>query len=86
MNYADLDHVIIYIFLLVTFFIGLFAGKGSKTMKEYTISDKMYGVIPLVATYLATDIGAGSVLSDAAAVFNKGIIVNISIASLPLPI
>ncbi|TSJ81386.1 MAG: hypothetical protein NMK33_02720 [Candidatus Cardinium sp.] len=84
MHYADLDHSIVYIFLSVTFLIGLFAGKSAKTMEEYTIARKMYGVIPLVATYLATDIGAGSILSDAAAVFNKGIIVNISIASLPI--
>ncbi|MDD9139586.1 MAG: hypothetical protein NQ127_01500 [Candidatus Cardinium sp.] len=50
-------------------------------MEQYTIAHKIYGVIPLVATYLATDIGAGSILSDAASVFNKGIIVTISIAS-----
>ena len=84
MHYADLDHIIVYIFLLVTCFIGLFSGKRAKTMEAYTIAHKMYGVLPLVATYLATDIGAGSILSDAAAVFNKGIIVNVSIASLPI--
>ncbi|CCM10322.1 Putative uncharacterized protein [Cardinium endosymbiont cEper1 of Encarsia pergandiella] len=82
MHYTDLDHIIVYIFLLVTFLIGLFQGKALKNMEEYTIAHKMYGVIPLVATYLATDIGAGSILSDASAVFNKGIIVNISISSL----
>lgn len=84
MDYIDLDHGIVYIFLLFTFLIGLLAGRNSKTIEEYTIAHKMYGLIPLVATYLATDIGAGSILSDASAVFNKGIIVNISIASLSI--
>ncbi|AXI24524.1 hypothetical protein CE557_729 [Cardinium endosymbiont of Sogatella furcifera] len=60
MNWIDLDQSIVYIFLLITFLVGVFTGKGAKTMEEYTIAYKMYGGIPLVATYLTTDIGAGS--------------------------
>lgn len=80
----NLDNSIVCMFLLLTLVVGIFAGRGTKMIEGYALANKMYGTVTLVMAYLATDIGAGSILSDAASVFNRGIIVNLSITSLAI--
>lgn len=83
MNCFTLDNGIVCIFLLSIIIIGIWSGKTTKTLASYSIAS-IYGSIPLVIIYLATDIGGGSLFSDAASVYSRGIIVNISIASLAI--
>ncbi|MBX9889825.1 MAG: sodium:solute symporter family protein [Amoebophilaceae bacterium] len=82
MSYVNIDNGIVFVFILITLVIGIVAGRNTKTLQDYAIANRVYGTTTLVLTYLATDIGGGSVLSDAASVFTRGIIVNISITSL----
>ena len=82
MCYLNLDYAIVFIFLLITLVIGIIAGRNTKTLQDYALANRIYSTTTLVITYLATDIGGGSVFSDAASVFARGIIVNVSISSL----
>ncbi|ROT46913.1 hypothetical protein [Candidatus Cardinium hertigii] len=84
MSPLAIDNSIVYVFLLVTLMLGLFAGRGKQTIHSYAIAHKQHSTVTLVLTYLATDIGAGSLFSDAASVFKQGVIVNLSITSLAI--
>ena len=72
------DHTLVYLivaaFLAITLLIGLRAGRGIKTLKEYAVANKTYGTVALVLTYLATEIGGGSILGDVKEVFTQGIL------------
>ncbi len=66
-------------FLLVTLAVGLYAGRGIKTFKEYAIGNKKFGAAALALTLLATNIGGGSTFGDSEEIFNNGIIVVIAL-------
>jgi Na+/proline symporter len=74
MNFFTVDYLIVYAFLTITLFIGLRAGKGVKTLREYAIGTGEYGTAILVFTFLATNIGGGSTLDATSDVFSNGII------------
>ena len=73
MNYLSTDHLIVYAFLLLTLFIGLWTGKNIKDIKEYAVTNKKYGTAVLLLTFLATNIGGGT-LNSVSGVFTVGII------------
>ncbi|MEL6152547.1 MAG: hypothetical protein AAFQ78_00810, partial [Bacteroidota bacterium] len=73
MNYLSTDHLIVYAFLLLTLFIGLWTGKNIKDIKEYAVTNKKYGTALLLLTFLATNIGGGT-LNSVSGVFTVGII------------
>ena len=73
MNYLSLDSAIIYIFLVATLGLGLWVGRGTKTLREYAIADKMYGVGVLTMTILATYVTASKGMGYVGYVFEDGL-------------
>jgi Na+/proline symporter len=82
MQYLSIDYLIVYVFLAITLFIGLRAGRGVKDIRDYAIANKSFGTIALVLTYLATDIGGGSILGDTKEVFTNGIMMTVALFGL----
>ncbi|MCE2992637.1 MAG: sensor histidine kinase [Alphaproteobacteria bacterium] len=74
LNYTSIDQIIVLIFLILTLLIGVAAGRNIKTVRDYAIANKMYGVPVLVLTLLATMIGADSTTGMTAQIFADGII------------
>ena len=70
----DVDHLIVYVFLLTTLVVGMWAGRGIKDIREYAIGNRMYGVSILVFTYLATNLSGTVLLNNSGLVFSDGII------------
>lgn len=58
----DLNLMIVVGFLLVTMFIGLWAGRNVKTLKDYAIANREFGAGVLTMTFLATQIDGGRLL------------------------
>ena len=73
-NYWDLDHQIVYGFLLLTLFYGLYVGRNNKDITDYAIAGKSYGTSTLVLTLLATQMGGGSTVGNVQNIFSDGII------------
>lgn len=84
MNYFSIDYLIVYAFLAITLFIGLWAGKGVKDIRDYAIANKSFGTGALVLTYLATNIAGASVINGAARVFSSGIIMTVALLALTI--
>jgi Na+/proline symporter len=74
MDYLSTDHLIVYVFLLITLIIGLRAGRGIKDIREYAIGNRTFGLSILVFTYLATNLSGTVLLNNAGLVFADGII------------
>ena len=77
MSYLATDHCIVYAFLAITLIIGLRAGRGIKDIREYALANRMYGTGALLLTFLATNIGGGSIMSSAD-VFSSGVIMTVT--------
>ncbi len=84
MQYLSIDYLIVYAFLAITLFIGFRAGRGIKDIREYALANKSFGTIALVLTYLATDIGGGSILGDPREVFTNGIAMTVALFGLSI--
>ena len=78
MNYLSIDHLIVYGSLLTTLIVGLRAGRGIKTIREYAVGNKMFGTAALVFTYMATNLAGSVMFSNGGLVFSDGIIVTCS--------
>ncbi len=78
-NYFDLDHGLVYAFLLITLALGLYAGRGIKKFKDYALAKKIYGTPVLVLTLLATAEGGASTIGVAQNVFQDGIIIVVAL-------
>ena len=70
--------------MLATLFVGLRAGRGIKDIREYAIANRSYGTIALTLTFLATNIGAGTVIDASARVFSLGIIATVAALGVPI--
>lgn len=75
MQFFDFDHIVVYFFLIATLFLGLWVGRKTKTIQDYAIASRDYGLGVLAITILATYLGAGALLGDSAATYRDGIIV-----------
>ena len=65
-NLLTLDFAVVAVYLLVTLVVGLYYGKGIKTMKQYVIGDRRrYSTSVLVAAVFATGVGGGSTVGTA---------------------
>ncbi len=65
-------------FLLVTLVLGLYAGRGIKDIKEYALGSGRFSTLTLVITFLATNIGGGSIIGVTKATYKIGIIVTVA--------
>nr|MCH9753657.1 response regulator [Alphaproteobacteria bacterium] len=58
----SIDFLIVIIYLLFTLAIGLWKGRSIKNIKEYSVSDRNFPTLVLMATIFATLIGGGATL------------------------
>ncbi len=70
---STVDYIIIVIYLIVIILIGLYAGRGLKTIKEYAVANQSYGAFVLMATLSASFIGGGFSFGNADTVFIEGL-------------
>ncbi|MBX9890632.1 MAG: HD domain-containing protein, partial [Amoebophilaceae bacterium] len=71
--YLSLDHLILYTFLIITLIVGIWAGKGIKTMREYAIANKLFGTGVLTMTMLATYIEGWNTIGFPGDIFADGL-------------
>jgi len=69
-----LDYVIIILYLSVVLLVGLWSGKGMKTLQEFSVSHRSYGSMVIFATLSASFIGGGYSIGLATKVFSFGIV------------
>jgi solute:Na+ symporter, SSS family len=69
-----IDSIIIASYLAITLFIGIYAGRGIKTMRDFAIASKTYSTPIMVATISATLIGGESILGLSEEMYKYGII------------
>jgi len=81
-NYLSIDHMIVYASILITLIVGLHAGKGIKTIREYAVGNKMFGTTTLVLTYLATNLAGASIINVGSMIFSDGIILTVALLGL----
>lgn len=70
--------VSIFLYLSVILLLGLYFSRGVSTMRSFAIADKKFGTLVLLMTFLATGLGAGSTVGDAAKIIRDGIIFPLS--------
>ncbi|MEJ2703039.1 MAG: sodium:solute symporter family protein [Sedimentisphaerales bacterium] len=68
------DYVIITGYLLMILLVGLWSGKGMKTLSDFSVSHRSYGSLVLFATLSASFIGGGFSIGNAEKVFTFGIV------------
>ena len=69
-----LDYIIIIFYLSVVLLVGLWSGKGMKTLQEFSVSHRSYGSMVIFATLSASFIGGGFSIGNAEKVFRFGIV------------
>lgn len=70
----NIDNIIVIIFLIITFIVGLRASKHIKDIAEYAIGNKVFGSGILTITILATYITGSKGIGYAGYVFDDGIL------------
>ena len=68
-----LDYTIIIFYLSVILLLGLWSGKGMKTLSDFSVSHRSYGSLVLFATLSASFIGGGFSMGNAEKVYLLGI-------------
>ena len=71
-KYFGSDQIVVYVYLFVTLAIGIYFGRGIKSIREYATADKMYGTPVLVLTLLATAFGSGDSIGTTMEIVNTG--------------
>ncbi|NRB10386.1 MAG: sodium:solute symporter family protein, partial [Rickettsiaceae bacterium] len=67
------DIAIVICFLLVTLFIGMYCGRGIKTIKEYALGNRTFNTTTLAATILATWTAGSDFTITITGIYTKGI-------------
>ena len=78
MAYHIIDHIFIYSFLLISLVVGMWASRGIRDIKDYTIAGSNYTTSTLVLTVVATYVGGSVILGGTQNVFRDGIIVTLA--------
>ena len=73
-NYFTWDHVIVYLFLLVTLLVGWYVGRKNKTINDYALGRRSFSISVLAMTYVATMLGGATTIGLSSRVFSDGII------------
>ncbi|MFB0553653.1 MAG: hypothetical protein ACETWQ_10115 [Phycisphaerae bacterium] len=69
-----MDYAIIIFYLSVILLVGLWSGKGMKSLQEFSVSHRSYTSIVIFATLSASFIGGGFSIGNAEKVFRFGIV------------
>ncbi|MEM7589788.1 MAG: sodium:solute symporter family protein [Myxococcota bacterium] len=81
---SQLDIGIVVAYLVITLAIGLWAGKGVNTVKQYAIGSKNYGTFIIVATLFATNVGGGSTIGTTEKVLTVGVMYALITLGMPV--
>ena len=68
-----METLVVIVYLIFVLLIGLWAGRGIKTMHEYALAGKSFGTLVIFATLSASFIGGGFSMGNAEKVFLVGI-------------
>jgi SSS family solute:Na+ symporter len=68
------DSAIIIFYLSVVLLVGLWSGRGMKSLKDFSVSHRSYSSIVIFATLSASFIGGGFSIGNAEKVFSLGIV------------
>lgn len=69
-----LDYAIIISYLSAILLVGLWSGKGMKSLQEFSVSHRSYRSIVIFATLSASFIGGGFSIGNAEKVFSMGVV------------
>ena len=69
----DIDVIIVTLFLVVNLSVGLYYGKGIKTLKEYAIGNRNFSTATIAATIIATWISGSFFTVSLAQTYKEGI-------------
>jgi solute:Na+ symporter, SSS family len=69
-----IDNVIVVGYLVFVLCLGFYKGRNIKNMREFSVADRKYSLLVMVATVTATVIGGGSTLGLISSVFSVGIV------------
>ena len=84
MHYLSVDHITVYVFLLVTLVVGLLAGRAIRDIEECVIAHRVYGMSVLTITFLATFVGGSTDIETTGNVSGDGIIPMIATGVAPV--
>ena len=73
MRDINVDLSIVVLYLVVTLAVGIFAGRNVKTMKDFSVSSKVFPMSVLVSTIFATWIGADDLIGLCERVYSVGL-------------
>ncbi|TKJ36317.1 MAG: twin-arginine translocation pathway signal protein [Planctomycetes bacterium B3_Pla] len=69
-----MDSAIIILYLSVILCVGLWSGRGMKSLRDFSVSHRSYGSLVIFATLSASFIGGGFSIGNAEKVFRFGIV------------
>lgn len=69
-----IDNIIVVGYLVFVLLLGFYKGRNIKNMREFSIADRKYSLLVMVATVTATVIGGGATLGLISSVFSVGIV------------
>jgi Na+/proline symporter len=68
-----IDHVIFFVFLALTMWLGLRSSRGIKNIQDYALSDRNFSTATIVSTIVATTIGGNNIYIDVTETYNNGL-------------
>lgn len=69
---TNLDTLIIAIYLIITIFVGIFAGRNVKTVSEFAVGQKNFITLTLIISIFATYVDGEMILNDSMQFFQAG--------------
>ena len=69
-----MDQIIVVVYLVCIFALGIWGGKGVKTLSQFSVAGRSYGTFIIFATLSASFIGGGFSMGNAEKVFLFGIV------------
>lgn len=69
-----IDNLIVLSYLVFVLWLGFYKGRNIKNMREFSVADRKYSLLVMVATVTATFVGGGSTLGIMSSVFSTGIV------------
>lgn len=70
----NVDNLIVLSYLVFVLWLGFYYGRNIKNMREFSVADRKYSLLVMIATLSATVIGGGSTFGLISSVFSFGVI------------
>ena len=68
-----IDHLIFFVFLALTMWLGLRSSRGIKNIQDYALGDRNFSTAAIVSTIVATRIGGNMIYIDVTETYNNGL-------------